>query len=408
MLEKLPVSGVRKLFAFLTNGNAEIKFHTICLQNRDRERAANRPIVFGMQLLFCNVLYRLPVLRDWPFHRRLGHDYITQQYLRLPVEDLSSEILENPAAVCDGTGSLWLPVHGTGAFFAKLEEHFGVKGFASTRALYDDPLTPLSVIYDRINRALGTTLSWRDELPLAEANDIPNRYIIRLLDIAAYHDVALHLVFDSSYPSCFFERRVKQLGLHPDTLSVSCESGMKKREAVGALSLSKFGIVSADFAGFVKPLTQAGGRPIYYRSPSLLMHETKQPPLSSPFREVYEAVCGAALFTGRWRAPFSYELGYLCAGPVLYAAVGENPTREDAEGALARLGETGPLLTLPGLWEQSPLALGARAFCRDYGRWGQGVPIPREDAHHLYRCGCTAMESLKGENDAGTLPLFSV
>ena len=164
-------------------------------------------------------------------------------------------------------------------------------------------------------------------------------------------------------PPAFFERRVKQLGLHPDTLSVSCESGMKKREAAGALSLLKFGIVSADFAGFVKPLTQAGGRPIYYRSPSLLMHETKQPPLSSPFREVYEAVCGAALFTGRWRAPFSYELGYLCAGPVLYAAVGKIPLGKTPKGRWRGWVKPARSLLCRDCGSKALWPWGARAFC---------------------------------------------
>ena len=142
--EKLPVSGVRKLFAFLTNGNAEIKFHTIACKPRPRT-GGQPPHRLRDAAAFLHILYRLPVLRDWPFHRRLGHDYITQQYLRLPVEDLSSEILEisrrvrwHRKPVAAGT---W-----TGGFFCEAEEHFGVKGFASTRALYDDPLTPLSVI----------------------------------------------------------------------------------------------------------------------------------------------------------------------------------------------------------------------------------------------------------------------
>lgn len=194
MLEKLPVSGVRKLFAFLTNGNAEIKFHTICLQNRDRERRLTARLYSGCSCFFVTSCTGCPYCGTGRFTGVWVTTILRSNTYGCPWKTCSSEILENPAAVCDGTGSLWLPVHGTGAFFAKLEEHFGVKGFASTRALYDDPLTPLSVIYDRINRALGTTLSWRDELPLAEANDIPNRYIVRLLDIAAYHDVALHLV----------------------------------------------------------------------------------------------------------------------------------------------------------------------------------------------------------------------
>ena len=65
MLEKLSVDFVRKLFSILTNGNAQIKFYTICMQNQDREKAANRPVEFGLKLLGYNVWYRLPLLRGF-------------------------------------------------------------------------------------------------------------------------------------------------------------------------------------------------------------------------------------------------------------------------------------------------------------------------------------------------------
>ena len=64
MLEKLSVDFVRKIFAILTNGNAQIKFYTICMQNRNREKATNKPVEFGMKLLGCNILYRLPGVRN--------------------------------------------------------------------------------------------------------------------------------------------------------------------------------------------------------------------------------------------------------------------------------------------------------------------------------------------------------
>ena len=147
MLEKLSVDFVRKLFSILTNGNAQIKFYTICMQNQDREKAANRPVEFGLKLLGYNVWYRLPLLRDLPVGRRIGRDYLTRHYLRLPVEDLASEILENPHAVCDVEGSLLLPVWDDKRFFEKLERDFDCPGFTRLRRRLENPGMSIQEIY---------------------------------------------------------------------------------------------------------------------------------------------------------------------------------------------------------------------------------------------------------------------
>lgn len=319
MLEKLSVDFVRKLFYLLTNGNAQIKFHTICMQNQDREKAANRPIEFGLKLLGYNVLYRLPGLRDLPVGRRIGKDYLTRKYLRLPVEDLSTEILENPAAVCDITGSLFLPVLEPKSFFQQVEKALACPGFAKARLRLEDPCVGIEEIYQSLNRTLGKSLQPDTELKMAAANLMPNRYIIRLLDIAVYHGVTVHLTVDSSYPREFYLRLLKKNHIGFDTLAVSGEEKSRKLALVQKLRLEKFGVVSADFNRFLRPLHKQGGRPIYYRAPVQLMRDAWHPQLSPEFRERYDAVCGAKVFSGKNRPAFAYELGYLCAGPLLYS-----------------------------------------------------------------------------------------
>ncbi len=237
MLEKLSVDFVRKLFSILTNGNAQIKFYTICMQNQDREKAANRPVEFGLKLLGYNVWYRLPLLRDLPVGRRIGRDYLTRHYLRLPVEDLASEILENPHAVCDVEGSLLLPVWDDKRFFEKLERDFDCPGFTRLRRRLEKPGMSIQEIYQAINQALSVSLSWEKELELARQNRIPNRYVIRLLDIAAYHQVGIHLTVDSCYPASFYEELLQKNGVTWDSLSVSCETGKSKTQMAEALHL---------------------------------------------------------------------------------------------------------------------------------------------------------------------------
>lgn len=459
MVEKLSVDFVRKIFWILTNGNAQIKFHTICMQNRDREKATNRPVEFGLKLLGYNLWYRLPLLREIPIGRQIGKDYLTRQYLRLPVEDLASEILENPQAVCDVENSLFLPVLSQDAFFEKLENVFDCPGFAKMRRRYQDNKKPLKDIYDSINQALSTSLSWEQELSIARENLIPNRYIIRFLDIATYHQVAIYLTVDSCYPRCFFETLLKQNDISWDYLAVSCESGKSKTEIARTLGLSKFGIVSADFNGFLKPLSKLGGKPIYYRAPVQLMKDTLHPGLSADFQETYDAICGARVFSGSKRPEFLYELGYLCVGPlfssvlsfiegdftVCYAkkhslfakAAGPravctmNPNRQfqqpyvqvldpgfDEQGFakfMDTLRRNHPhtqfrVLSLPEITSQNMLCLaglftgeksllsdGVWDFYRDYTRYTQNAPVPLQDGVRLYRSGCQNVEKLMAD-----------
>ena len=463
MLEKLSVDFVRKLFSILTNGNAQIKFYTICMQNQDREKAANRPVEFGLKLLGYNVWYRLPLLRDLPVGRRIGHDYLTRHYLRLPVEDLASEILENPHAVCDVEGSLLLPIWDEKRFFEKLERAFDCPGFARLRRRLEKPGMSIQAIYQAINQALSVNLSWAKELELARQNRIPNRYVIRLLDIAAYHQVSIHLTVDSCYPASFYEELLQKNGVTWDSLGVSCETGKSKTQMAEALHLEKFGAVSADFNGFLRPLVRRGAKGIYYREPAQLMKDAAHPWISSDFQVPYDHVCGARVFSGGKRPPFLYELGYLCAGPLVYSLLfpqeglcvchgsrhslvamlagphtvctlqgakafsqthirvldtgradfpaflkslqKSNPQAQIQVVSLAETvqGEDSPLACLFGE-EPSDLSDGIRDFCREYTRFTGCSPISLEDALRLYRAGQRNMERLLAEREisAGT------
>ena len=233
MIERLSVDFVRKLFYLLTNGNAQIKFHTICMQNQNREMATNRPIEFGLKLLAYNIFYRIPLIRDIPIGRSIGKEYLTRQYLRLPVEDLASEILENPAVVCDLKHTLFLPVLTQNGLYEKLEKEFRIQGFARMRRKLQNSCSSIDEIYQRLNQGLEVNLSPTRELELAYENLIPNRYIIRLLDIAAYHDVKIYLTVDSPYPSSFFESLLQRHDIAFCSLLVSSETQNKKREMVG-------------------------------------------------------------------------------------------------------------------------------------------------------------------------------
>ena len=454
MVERLSVDFIRKLFVMLTSGNAQIKFHTICMQNRNREKAANRPFTFGMKLLGYNIWYRLPLIRDIPVGRRIGKDFLTRCYLRLPVEDLSSEILENPQAVCDVENSLFLPVLSQESFFEKLEKKLDCDGFAKARHQYQDDTKPLEEIYRELNRTLSTSFSCKTELELARTNLIPNRYSMRLLDIAAYHEVKIHLVIDSSYPRDFYEELLRRNTIGWDSLSLSCESKKDKIQMVTELGLQHFGVVSADFNHFIRPLQKAGGRPIYYRAPVQLMKDALHPGLSSEFKEQYDAVCGAKVFSGQKRVPFLYELGYLCAGPLIYslysfldadftvcyagkysvfakmtgshAVCTMNGDRHfphkaiqvldpgfDPEGFAAFLkklqknhpGVSFRVLSLSQITsrdtqvmhslftgERSELNDGVRDFCHHYAKYTGMAPISIQDGVRLYRCGQQNLE----------------
>ena len=457
MLEKLSVDFVRKIFTFLTNGNAHIKFHTICMQNRDREMAANRPIQFGMKLLGYNVFYRIPLVRNIKIGRTIGKDYLTRCYLRLPVEDLASEILENPQVVCDVEDCLFLPVLSKRIFYQKVEEELKCPQFAKLRQKFEGALRPIHDIYKDISHTLGKKISCEKELELAQVNMLPNRYILRLLDIAAYHDVGIHLVMDSSYPLSFFESLFRKNGITWKTLSVSNKTKEKKRKMAMNLGLELFGVVSADFNGFIKPLSKRGAKSIYYRAPVALMKDAGHPLLSKNFQEIYDAICGARVFSGQKRVSFLYELGYLCMGPLVSAlnsylsaaptvcytyerslfskiaasniictrnsafAWGKTNLRVfspnvDAE-AFRRfmqelyskyphtkikvlslqdlLGEDVPLLTELFGNAPSEWLSGAIDFCRDYSKYTQGRTISLKDAVSLYQSGRDTIQKLR-------------
>lgn len=117
----------------------------------------------------------------------------------------------------------------------------------------------------------------------------------------------------------FFEEILRKNEIAWDTLSVSCETGQAKVDAAQSLGLERFGVVSADFKGFLRPLEKHGARPIYYRAPVQLMQDALHPGISNDFKERYDAICGARVFSGRKRPSFLYELGCLCAGPLLYS-----------------------------------------------------------------------------------------
>lgn len=454
MLEKLSVDFVRKIFAILTNGNAQIKFYTICMQNRDREKATNKPVEFGMKLLGCNILYRLPGIRSIPFGRTIGRHYLTRRYLRLPVEDLASEILEKPHAICDVQGSLLLPVLSEESLYRKLEAYFSCPGFAALRKKLQDIHRPIEEIYTELSRRLNRTITCEAELNFAKANWIPNRYIIRFLDIASYHEIGVHLVIDSPYPSSFFAALLECNGVVWDSLQVSCEAGANKTQMACGLGLKQFSVVSSDFNHCIRPLTKRGGRPIYYRAPAQLMQDALHPRLCPAFKEKYDAICGARVFSGRLRPDFLYELGYLCVGPlenallslchssftvcyaqerssfarlaarytqttcnstqhfdatdiqVLYTGIAPDrfsafleQLRHNNPDAKIRILSLQTFLTedtalLADLFSgvDSDMVKGAQDFCRDYAKYTQGEFVPMKDAVNLY---CAGKETLR-------------
>ena len=319
MLEKLPVSGVRKLFAFLTNAMPKLNSTPFACKTATANGRPTAPSSSGCSCFFAIFYTGCPSLRDWPFHRVWPRLY----YAAIPAAARGRPVVGNPGKSSRRVRWHRKPVAAgtwTGGFFCEAGRTLRREGVCqhpgAVRRPTDAPFGDLRP--DQPGAGDNAIVAGRTAAGRSKRH--PQPVYRAATGYCGVPRCGAAPGVDSSYPSCFFERRVKQLGLHPDTLSVSCESGMKKREAARALPLLKFGIVSADFAGFVKPLTHSGGRPIYYRSPSVLMHETKQPPLSAPFREVYEAVCGAALLPagGGRRFPMNWAIcapGRCCTPP---------------------------------------------------------------------------------------------
>lgn len=101
MVEKLPLDFVRKIYNTLTNGNDDVNFYCMCIQNQNREAATNSPIKFALNLIKINILCRLPFSKRKLFSEEIGKAYLSGIFVRPAICELASGMLDNSRLITD-------------------------------------------------------------------------------------------------------------------------------------------------------------------------------------------------------------------------------------------------------------------------------------------------------------------
>lgn len=316
MVEKLPLDFVRKIYNMLTNGNDDVNFYCMCIQNQNREAATNSPIKFALNLIKINILCRLPFSKRRLFSEEIGKAYLSRIFVRPAICELASGMLDNSRLITDIFGCAVTTIKNRNDIFKDVEKEIGVKGFADLRKQYDNSKLPIQQIYKKISAKLKTVIDYKIELSVMEKHYVANKYAVRLLDIAACNNVFITAIIRSSYPREFIEKILKKYKISVDRLIITSESETDfKNEAL--VNPEFTGVFSNDYNGFIKKLMKYGCKPIYYRSPQALMERTVHPKLNDDFRRIYDGICGLNLFSGIKRMSREYELSFLCVAPAV-------------------------------------------------------------------------------------------
>ncbi|MCD8026490.1 MAG: hypothetical protein LUF33_06095 [Clostridiales bacterium] len=318
MVEKLPLDFVRKIYNLLTTGNDDVNFYCMCLQNQNREAATNSPVKFALSLIKINIMCRLPFSKDRIFSAEIGNTYLSEIFVRPAISETASGMLDNAEVITDIFGSAFTVVISREELFENIEAETGVHGFARLRSECDDCKIPLKNIYRKINNELNTSVDYKIELNEIAKHLFPNKYVIRLLDIAKCNNMRVCAVVNTSYPGELVKGILNRYEIHPDELYISCEDEIDiKNDIIKNPAFTC--ILSSDYKGFIKKFTKYGCKPLYYRNPNVLMERTEHPRISDEFKKIYDTICGLRLFNGIKRMSREYELSYLCIAP---AAVG--------------------------------------------------------------------------------------
>lgn len=316
MVEKLPLDFVRKIYNMLTNGNDDVNFYCMCIQNQNREAATNSPIKFALNLIKINILCRLPFSKHRLFSEEIGKAYLSGIFVRPAICELASGMLDNSRLITDIFGCAVTTIKSRNDIFKDIEMEIGVKGFADLRKQYDNGKLPIQQIYKKISAKLKTVIDYKIELSVMEKHYVANKYAVRLLDIAACNNVFVTAIVHLGYPREFIEKILKRFKISVDKLIITAEwETYFKNEA--PVNPEFTGVFSNDYKGFIKKLMKYGCKPIYYRSPQALMERTVHPKLSDDFRNVYDGICGLNLFSGIKRMSKEYELSFLCIAPAV-------------------------------------------------------------------------------------------
>ncbi|MGN0490394.1 hypothetical protein [Ruminococcus sp.] len=316
MVEKLPLDFVRKIYNMLTNGNDDVNFYCMCIQNQNREAATNSPIKFALNLIKINILCRLPFSKQKLFSEEIGKAYLSGIFVRPAICELASGMLDNSRLITDIFGCAVTTIKNRNDIFKDIQKEIGVKGFADLRKQYDNSKLPIQQIYKKISAKLKTVIDYKIELSVMEKYYVANKYAVRLLDIAACNNVFITAIIRSGYPREFIEKILKKYKISVDRLIITSEGETDiKNETL--VNPEFTGVFSNDYKGFIKKFMKYGCKPIYYRSPQALMERTVHPKLSDDFRNVYDGICGLNLFSGIKRMSKEYELSFLCIAPAV-------------------------------------------------------------------------------------------
>jgi len=245
---------------FLVHGNPQVDFYCKCLRRAEKNNAMQRPARLAAGILKANILCRLKLQYAG---LRLGRSYLSERLLRPPVYDMAAQVLVCERLITDLFGSALLQLKCRGG--------------------------------------------------LDEQLFVPNRYAIRLLDIARYHGVKITAVVPESIPRELAEALLRKHEIHVDELLAELPHNVKKAC-----------VFSANFE-LVRWGMKRDLRPLYYHDPRKLLVSIRGPKLDPAFAEVYYGLCGLHLLSGERKHSAAYERAYLCAAPAVFAGIAALP-----------------------------------------------------------------------------------
>ena len=257
---------MKQLYQLLVHGNPQVDFYCKTLRRAEQNNAMQRPWLLAARVLKANILCRLKLQYAG---LSLGRSYLSGRLLRPPVTDMAAQVLVCEQLITDLFGSALLRLRSQSAFDAQ--------------------------------------------------SFVPNRYALRLLDIARYHGVNITAVVPEHVPRELVRSLLQQHEIHVDELLARPPQNPKNAC-----------VFSADFA-LIRWGMQQNLRPLYYHDPRKLLLPVRAPKLDPAFAEVYRGLCGLHLFGGDQTHSPAYEHAYLCLAPAVFAGVAQLPQNADED-----------------------------------------------------------------------------
>ncbi len=149
---------------------------------------------------------------------------------------------------------------------------------------------------------------------------IPNRCVMRLLDIASYHNINITIIASGNASEADIRRLLDKFELPADKLLLTDGTRQTSAAIITELARPDTCVISG-LSSHIRIARKQQALPLYYEPPHALMKRIKHPDLTASFQGIYDSICATELWYREHCFSPAYEIAYLCLGPALYGYI---------------------------------------------------------------------------------------